>query len=86
VLFTSTGGRGKIPPSYPLIKEVDSSMDNKAKQRLQDRTFFVRKMTKAGSSRYLSVGKILPPDWEAIKIYMSVTADASIILKLVQIK
>jgi len=86
VLFTLSGGRGQTPPSYPLVEEVNNSMENKAGQKLQDKSFFLRKLTKAGGARYLSVGKILPPDWEAVKVYMSVTTDTSILLKLIQIK
>tara|TARA_Y100000310_G_scaffold154415_1_gene153969 strand:+ start:1540 stop:1731 length:192 start_codon:yes stop_codon:yes gene_type:complete len=37
---------------------------------VSDNTFYLRKLTKAGSSRYLSVGTLLPKDWTAVKVYV----------------
>ncbi len=61
-------------------------MPNKIEEGKQDASFYLRKLSKAGGARYLSVGRILPPDWHAVKIYMACQADGVIILKLIQIK
>ena len=61
-------------------------MVNKAGQVTQDKSFYLRKLTKAGGARYLSVGRILPPDWQAVKIYVSSPTNESIVLRLIQIK
>lgn len=56
-------------------------MREKASQQFQ-----LRKLTKAGSSRYLSVGKILPTDWQAVKVYVERLDSGVCVLRLVQIK
>lgn len=61
-------------------------MPDKVKEKLQDKSFYLRKLTKAGGARYLSVGKILPLDWQAVKVYVGTPTDGSITLKLIQIK
>jgi len=61
-------------------------MINETGQKLRDKSFYLRKLTKAGGARYLSVGKILPPDWQAVKVYVGTPADGIIILQLIQIK
>lgn len=48
--------------------------------------FYVRRLNKAGGSRYLSVGKILPLDWDAVKVYVFDSPDGGILLKLIPIK
>jgi len=86
VLFAVPRGRGQSPPSNPLEKEVYVKMVNETGQKPQDRSFYLRKLTKAGGARYLSVGKILPPDWEAVKVYVGTPHSGMIIMQLIQIK
>jgi len=86
VLFTVWRGRGLAPPPNLNNKEGVKNMDKEVKARPQDRTFYLRKLTKAGGSRYLSVGTILPQDWEAVKVYMEQLKDGVCILRLEQIK
>ncbi len=61
-------------------------MNVKAEQKPQDKTFHLRKLTKAGSSRYLSVGTLLPQDWSAVKVYVEQLSGGVCVLKLEQIK
>jgi len=68
------------------MKEVCNKMVAKTEQKKEDKSFYLRKLTKAGGARYLSVGKILPSDWQAVKVYVSLLADGSIALRLIQIK
>ena len=49
-------------------------------------TFHVRKLTKSGSSRYLSIGTIIPIDWTAVKMTVEKLEGGICILKLEQIK
>lgn len=60
--------------------------DSKVKRVIVDKTFYIRTLTKSGSSRYLSVGKILPVDWKAVKVYVDWRGDKSCVLRLEQIK
>jgi len=46
----------------------------------------LRKLTKAGGARYLSVGTLLPQDWQAVKVYVSPVNQDIIELQLVRIK
>jgi len=48
--------------------------------------FTVRKLAKSGNSRYLSVGKILPPSWVAVKLTVQKLEEGVCVLKLEQIK
>lgn len=48
--------------------------------------FWVRKLTKAGGSRYLSVGTLLPADWQIVKVYLEQQGEGVCVLRLVQIK
>ena len=48
--------------------------------------FTIKKIAKSGSSRYLSVGTILPPDWEAVKVFVEKINGGVCILRLEQIK
>lgn len=57
-----------------------------AKQGKGGEVLYVRKLNKAGGSRYLSVGKILPPDWEVVKVYVNHSLGGAIVLRLIQIK
>lgn len=48
-------------------------------------SFDLRKLTKSGASRYLSVSTILPKDWIAVKVYVLEATEGSVTLKLVRI-
>ena len=48
--------------------------------------FTIRKLAKSGNSRYISVGKILPMEWEAVKIVVERIDKGVCILRLEQIK
>ena len=50
------------------------------------RPFTIRKLAKSGNSRYISVTKILPPDWEAVKVVIESLDKGVCVLKLEQIK
>lgn len=48
--------------------------------------YHIRKLARSGNSRYLSVGKILPADWVAVKVFV-VSQDRGVAtLRLEQIK
>jgi len=49
------------------------------------RPFFVRKLTKAGGSRYLSITNILPKEWTAVKISVESLDKETCLLKLEKI-
>lgn len=36
----------------------------------QDTSYHLRRLARSGSSRYLSVGKLLPPDWDMVKVFI----------------
>ncbi len=57
-----------------------------AKKEPLGQNFYIRRLNKAGGSRYLSVGKILPVDWEAVKVYVRDLPGGWVELLLVQIK
>ena len=44
--------------------------------------FFVRKLTHSGGTRYLSMNKIVPPDWDAVKIVVGSADDNVVIIKI----
>ena len=46
----------------------------------------IRKLTKSGSSRYLSVGTILPEGWEAVKVFVIEQTEDVCVLRLELIK
>uniref|UniRef100_A0A6H1ZXS1 Uncharacterized protein n=1 Tax=viral metagenome TaxID=1070528 RepID=A0A6H1ZXS1_9ZZZZ len=46
----------------------------------------LRRLTKTGGTRSLSVGTILPPDWKAVKVFVVSIKDGVCVLKLEQIK
>ena len=56
------------------------------KPLVESKPFFVRKLTKAGGSKYLSIGSILPTDWEACKVIVERLDGGVYILRLEQIK
>lgn len=40
----------------------------KVKKLIETPSFYHRKVAKSGGSRYLTVSKILPPDWLIVKV------------------
>jgi len=48
--------------------------------------FQVRRLTKSGSSRYLSIGTVLPQDWEIVKVFVEKLDGGVCVLRLEQIK
>ena len=48
-------------------------------------TFYFRRITRSGKTRYLSLGSILPGDWEACKVYAKVVSDEVVVLRLEKI-
>ena len=48
--------------------------------------FYLRKLTKSGGSRYLSVGKILPETWENVKVTPYYKSEGIIFLEIKLIK
>jgi len=50
------------------------------------RQFYIRRLTKSGASRYLSIGTLLPLDWQAVKVYVEQLDKGICVLRLVQIK
>ena len=48
--------------------------------------FTIRKIAKSGSSRYLSIGTLLPSDWVAVKVFIEKLDGGVCVLRLEQIK
>lgn len=48
-------------------------------------SYAIRKVAKSGSSRYLSVNKLIPQSWEAVKVYVIELKGDYCVLKLVKI-
>lgn len=48
--------------------------------------YFIRKLAKSGSSRYLSISTILPKDWEAVKIYVDSLSSEGCVLRIIPIR
>ncbi len=61
-------------------------MVGQAQKRLVPKDFFLRTITKAGGSRYISLKAILPGDWKAVRVSVESLKDGVCILKLIQIK
>lgn len=59
--------------------------EQKVKARLAD-SYQIRKISKSGNTRYLSVGRVLPPDWVVVKLYVISLASGVCVLRLEQIK
>ena len=55
-------------------------------QKLSAQNYYIRKLAKSGSSRYLSIGVILPKEWEAVKIYVENLSPESCLLRIVPIR
>jgi len=47
---------------------------------------YTRKLTKSGSTRYLSVGTILPPDWENVIVKVLAQGEDGYLLRIEPIK
>jgi len=58
--------------------------NNKLTTAVQE--YKIRKIAKAGNSRYLSVGTILPADWEAVKMFVDKAGKQTFVIRLEQIK
>jgi len=48
--------------------------------------FTIRKIAKSGNSRYLSISNLVPPDWIAVKVFVTKIEGGVCVLKLEQIK
>lgn len=48
--------------------------------------FTIRKLAKSGNSRYLSVSKLVPSDWLAVKVFVEKLEGGVCVLRLEQIK
>ena len=55
-------------------------------EKVDTQPFYLRKLAKSGSSRYLSVGTILPKDWEAVKVYVVYLDSQKCILEILPIR
>lgn len=61
--------------------------EQKVKAKQVDRTtFYLRKLAKSGHARYLSVGTILPLDWEAVKVYVESQSAEDCLLRIIPIR
>jgi len=52
---------------------------------LKTTSFILRKVARSGSSRYISVNKLLPDNWQAVKVYVIEITGDYCVLKLVKI-
>ena len=48
--------------------------------------YHIRKLARSGNTVYLSVGKMIPPDWAVVKVYVVSLANGVCTLRLEQIK
>lgn len=55
--------------------------DKKVKLKRSD-SFYSRKIGKAGGTRTLSVGNILPRDWQVVKVTVKEFSDRECILRI----
>lgn len=53
---------------------------------VKPKLFTIRKIAKSGNSRYISISKLVPLDWIAVKIVVEKLDKGVCILKLEQIK
>jgi len=54
--------------------------------KILSKPFTIRKIAKSGNSKYLSISKIVPDDWIAVKVFTEKLEGGVCILKLEQIK
>lgn len=48
--------------------------------------FTIRKLSRSGNSRSMSIGKLLPPDWVAVKVTVTFKGQHICVLELEEIK
>ena len=53
---------------------------------VESKPLYIRKLTKSGNTRYLSIGTIIPAEWENIKIVVEEQSKDVCILKLEPIR
>ena len=53
---------------------------------VESKPLYLRKLTKSGSSRYLSVSTILPLEWVNLKVYVETMGKEGCILRIVPIE
>lgn len=54
-------------------------------KRTQAGEFYSRKLSKAGGTRILSVGRVLPADWQVVKLSVVKLEGNECLLKLVRL-
>jgi len=47
---------------------------------------YIRKLTKSGATRYLSVGTILPPEWVEVKVVVEEQSNRGVLLRIEPIR
>lgn len=52
---------------------------------IDEHPFFHRKLAKSGGSRYLAVGRMIPPDWLIVKVEVTKRGDRVCILKITKL-
>ena len=60
-------------------------MTEATKKVTVSKPFHLRTIIESGSTRYLNIGRILPKDWMACKVYVAGESDTVYILRLVKI-
>lgn len=53
---------------------------------IESKPLHLRRLTKSGSSRYLSVGTIVPAEWVNVKVYVEQLDKTVCVLRLVPIE
>lgn len=56
------------------------------KQPVESKSFYVKKLTKSGATRYLSVGAMFPKDWSIVKVTVERLDKGVCILRVEPIK
>jgi len=59
---------------------------NVKRVKLVTKDYFIRKLARSGSSRYISVSTILPKDWEAVKIVVENLSTEGCLLRIIPIR
>lgn len=67
------------------VKAKIATVDGAKIQRLTAKDFYVRTLARSGGTRYLSLGAILPKEWEVVKIYVEGQSPNSCLLRIVQL-
>jgi len=55
---------------------------NVKKRPVESKPLYLRRLAKAGSSRYLSLGTIVPKDWLNVKVYVEQISDKCCVLRI----